>query len=533
MPRYRILGTEALQQRKDAQKREREERYAKRVAAAAKTQVKEAAVRSSDESETAVIVSPKKKQKSSTSIRPMDSPKDTILTCSDASTAPARNAEQNKSKRRRTNSLGESSKRKKASIDDHVLIVDRPLRRLRSSLLGAPLASPPQPQQIRPPTETVMTQQKSDKKRSSPTCSIALQLTITVSTTTATAGLNDVENQHVNKRPRSIFPATQNNETKKRSVLKQTTEKANNDPFLRGIYNLNNDPFPTILRCRRFEVPEPVTESTQPTSNPSPPPSSAPRLVLNWTRLNPRYTRQQENALLHVLLCDHKIRHTLMARFPPRRIAQIRKACTKQRVPLEVALALRRLHIQRIRSLRQSPLPKRRGPPGHLTRRSAEIFERVVESYLRAQTLPFYNEDDQRQHNLACNLTRYPPTPDFVFQYPITLRTIVESSVRNSIATVDHVIHWIDAKMFYGANSLPWDDSTTAVGGLLKTAQKYVRLFGRGAFIFLYGCGKELAEQLEREGVVALDGSTGLLDLRQVYAHQRGWCSTDWGEILP
>lgn len=89
--------------------------------------------------------------------------------------------------------------------------------------------------------------------------------------------------------------------------------------------------------------------------------------------------------------------------------------------------------------------------------------------------------------------------------------------------------------MFYGASTIP-AGSNSAVGCILRTCRKYVDWHGPGAVVFLYGCGDQLAEQLDRLGVIALDGSASPrvngLDLRHLQAQQRTWCANGKGEIL-
>lgn len=88
--------------------------------------------------------------------------------------------------------------------------------------------------------------------------------------------------------------------------------------------------------------------------------------------------------------------------------------------------------------------------------------------------------------------------------------------------------------MFYGASTIPHGTSN-AVGAVLAKAQKYHDLFGPGAILFMMGCGEQLAHDLNNIGVVVLDcvGSSSPVDLQHVRAHQRKWCATPQGEILP
>jgi hypothetical protein len=101
------------------------------------------------------------------------------------------------------------------------------------------------------------------------------------------------------------------------------------------------------------------------------------------------------------------------------------------------------------------------------------------------------------------------------------------------VKTHEFVVGWVEAKMFYGASTIP-QDGGSAVGCLAKTARKYVRAYGPGAMVFAYGCGDRLARELEDLGVLALDcGCSDAVDLAPVEGHQRTWCANPDGEILP
>ena len=87
--------------------------------------------------------------------------------------------------------------------------------------------------------------------------------------------------------------------------------------------------------------------------------------------------------------------------------------------------------------------------------------------------------------------------------------------------------------MFYGASSIA-PDGKSAVGCLLHTAQKYVRVHGPGAMVFMQGFGDQLAASLQEVGVLCLDCSSNtMIDLEAVEAHQRTWCADRHGNILP
>ena len=95
------------------------------------------------------------------------------------------------------------------------------------------------------------------------------------------------------------------------------------------------------------------------------------------------------------------------------------------------------------------------------------------------------------------------------------------------------MIHWIEAKMYYGASTIPRGKQNGAVGTVMETAQKYVKHFGEGAIVFMMGCGDKLATELNEVGVSVLDCSGNTVSLTKVHDHQRTWCANKKGHILP
>ncbi|KAL7458762.1 hypothetical protein ACHAWC_010373 [Mediolabrus comicus] len=73
-------------------------------------------------------------------------------------------------------------------------------------------------------------------------------------------------------------------------------------------------------------------------------------------------------------------------------------------------------------------------------------------------------------------------------------------------------------------------NTPNAVGTILSKMKQYVRLYGTGAIVFMYGCGVSLAHQLLDLGVIALDGR--MLNLKPVEDYQRCWCADENGNIL-
>ena len=90
-------------------------------------------------------------------------------------------------------------------------------------------------------------------------------------------------------------------------------------------------------------------------------------------------------------------------------------------------------------------------------------------------------------------------------------------------------VNWLEAKMFYGASSIP-EDGKSACGKLVSIAEKYVKHYGPGMMVFSYGCGKELAHQLNNKGVLVMDASP--LDLSDMKGFLKTWCADSKGRIL-
>ena len=158
-------------------------------------------------------------------------------------------------------------------------------------------------------------------------------------------------------------------------------------------------------------------------------------------------------------------------------------------------------------------------------RTSADLFEQCIEDYLKLHNIPFDNEEEQRRLQFVNREKKL--TPDFRIKkgHLVTLSLNDEYGTSNRL----HAIHWIEAKMFYGASTIP-HDTNNAVGTILPKIRQYVQYYGSGAIVFMYGCGETLARDLMELGVVALDCRG--IDLDKVVRHQRGWCGDGEGGIL-
>ena len=327
-----------------------------------------------------------------------------------------------------------------------------------------------------------------------------------------TTGTGQSRSTNANSNHQSIHHASRDRGKARRP---KHPPRATDPRIIRGSYTLENDPFASILRCRSHL------------------PDARPRL-LTWHGDCPRYTNEQEHGLRALLLLDAEQERGMMLHQPPERLEAITRACHELGVPLGVALSLRRHCIKwHHPELRMQDLDLGKDEK---IRKSAEWFECAVGDYLDKNNIPSYNEWQQRR--AIRNATPYPPTPDYIMHYPVRLRRVrknsngIDNSYRHEVVD-EYDIHWLEAKMYYGASTVPCDDARCANGTLLPTAEKYVRVFGPGAIIFMQGCGRELAERLLAVGVVALDGSTGNIDLHKVHKHQRTWCGNEEGLILP
>ncbi len=239
--------------------------------------------------------------------------------------------------------------------------------------------------------------------------------------------------------------------------------------------------------------------------------------------------------------------------------ASKRSLLPTQRMNLVQALSLRRHHLKLLNP-RLSMSGLRLGNDQDV-RDAALIFEQCVETYLMNQGVEFWTEEEQRKmfeesrdaqmeamgfdgfdtkRKLSFRRFKQPPTPDFMMKNDqCVVLSYTDSRIGNentddfescsNFSRNSTTINWIEAKMFYGASSIP-AATNNAVGCILPKARDYVARYGSGAIVFMYGCGEELAQQLARIGVVALDGRC--LDIERVEEHQRRWCADTTGNIL-
>lgn len=214
---------------------------------------------------------------------------------------------------------------------------------------------------------------------------------------------------------------------------------------------------------------------------------------------------------------------------------------TTRRISLIQSLSLRRHHLKLLNP--NLSMEKLRLGNGDDIRDAAALFEDSVDIYLRTSGVDFLTEEDQRKEfeqkmksmGVPYHQRKQPLTPDFMMKegHSVILSFTSDTSVAggNGQSGTMHPtsINWIEAKMFYGASTIP-SGTPNAVGCVMPKAKQYVSEYGTGAIVFMYGCGRDLAAQLLEVGVVALDGRG--FDLGRVEEHQRRWCADGWGDIL-
>ena len=244
--------------------------------------------------------------------------------------------------------------------------------------------------------------------------------------------------------------------------------------------------------------------------------------ILSWNSPMDHVPMASESAMLDLLLEKGADEREMMKNHPALRRKKIVKELQNTKgLSLLQALSLRRRHMKLLNSeLSISDL----GLGGEAdVQKSSELFREAVEEYLRQCNIKFLNEKAQKE---MMGEGEESGTPDFEMIEPILLRRVRGESCQ---VMEEREINWIEAKMFYGASTIP-PGSPGALGEVRNQAQKYVDTFGEGAIVFMLGCGEQLAADLAAIGVTALDCS-GAVSLEKVHQHQRSWCGDQLGEI--
>ena len=237
------------------------------------------------------------------------------------------------------------------------------------------------------------------------------------------------------------------------------------------------------------------------------------QMVLRWGQAHNTPTFEAEEALLPLLLKYGKKERGMMKKQHYFRIKAIKGKCHELGIRLDQALSLRRTHMMLLNPNVQTVSQLALGKPEDIRTCSA-LFEESVGEYLIRHRIDFHTEEEQKA--MVRKGERTPPTPDFLLKETILLDS--------------KPVNWIEAKMFYGASTIP-DGTKNAVGGLLRSAGKYVDRYGPGAFVFSFGYGSKLQQALEKKGAISLDARP--LNLQKMKDHQRSWCADDRGQILP
>ena len=246
-------------------------------------------------------------------------------------------------------------------------------------------------------------------------------------------------------------------------------------------------------------------------------PVNHPNKVLEWYSTLDPVPVQDEQAMAKVVFLGRAKEHGMLRDQTKERIASIQNQCDLHHMTVGQACSFRRHLI-----LQKNKFPNAQEKMGlgseTVIRKAATIFEDCIGAFLDQQKIPFFSETDQ--HRMQPNGC---PNPDSLLRETVTLQC-------NKGGQAGVEINWVECKMFYGASTIPLNNKS-AVGRILTTANKYVKLFGPGAICFRHGCGAQLASQLEQVGVVALDADT--VDLSKLEAHSRTWCAGPDGTILP
>ena len=299
-------------------------------------------------------------------------------------------------------------------------------------------------------------------------------------------------------------------------------------------------------------------------------------LYLRWDSPADLVPLHEEEAMMNMVLERHgKSERGMLKDKPPFVITKFRKQLSQKAPTMTMAqlCSLRRHHIKRLNFYKRMP-ELRLGQETDILK-SAKIFEDVIETFLNNQQVEYWSEKEQGK--IASSEKRPTiATPDFLLKKPVVLqktrrkydngngenrnrnrshrydphghggnnrsnsnqhqqnRPLKKEQEQEVVVLEGQTIHWIEAKMFYGASTIPRGKKGGAVGQVLDKAQKYVDMFGTGAIVFMMGCGQVLGDQLREIGVTVVDCSSHEdFDLRPVHDHQRTWCANDKGEILP
>ena len=249
---------------------------------------------------------------------------------------------------------------------------------------------------------------------------------------------------------------------------------------------------------------------------------SGPQQRLWWDSPKDFVPYTSEEAMIDVLMKGGQNERGMMKDQPSSRLKEIQEQLeTVGDMTLEQALSLRRHYI---RKLNPKPNMKKLGLGlDKDIRLSARLFEECVDDFLRKCKVEFLTEKEQRELGK-------PFTPDFLFKQPVLLQK-VRGKGDAKIVLEERKIHWIEAKMFYGASTIEHGDPG-AVGAIRTQVKRYVDKYGEGAIVFMNGCGDRLASEFADMGISVLDCfGQASVKIGRAIKHQKKWCGKK-GQIL-
>lgn len=262
-------------------------------------------------------------------------------------------------------------------------------------------------------------------------------------------------------------------------------------------------------------------------------------LVLWWPSAEPHVPLTVEEDMMTVILRWGAKERGMLKDQPPFRFNAIQQRCQRNRFRLSQACSLRRHHMQKLNPFKTKEFLQL-GKTKDI-RVAAALFEQAMAQFLNTNRIAYYSEDEQKaQHKRDNPGEPQRGTPDFMMKEPVLLKVYSNNNNNNNRRNnnkrsiqEERTIYWIEAKMFYGASTIPVDGKS-AVGSILPKMKKYVKAYGPGAIVFSQGCGAKLAQELDEIGVTALNCfSQPEFDLSQVQRQQRTWCGDKKGNILP
>jgi Protein of unknown function TPD sequence-motif len=253
--------------------------------------------------------------------------------------------------------------------------------------------------------------------------------------------------------------------------------------------------------------------------------------VLWWLVTDPHFPAKCEQDMLKVILRWGKKERGMLKDQPEFRRRQIQDFCHRNRISILLACSLRRHHMSELNPFLSKPA-LRLGSEQNI-RDAARLFENAIAHFLRNKSIEYFTEQEQKQRASSTpgeELVK--GTPDFLLKNPVLLNEYSLDRKNQRRIHSQRKIHWLEAKMFYGASTIP-EGKKSAVGTILPKMRIYVKLHGEGAIVFSQGCGESLASQLAEIGVTALSCSSHEFDFSKLQSQQRTWCADQHGNILP